>query len=475
MLYQDGSELPEPVFRFHNIGPIAQADLSLGGLTVLAGRNNTGKTYLVYTLYGFLKDFKQAAIYHLERSSEIRGFPSPVANFIRELRNSGQASYVIDEEEFNGLRKATLAYITDSYSEIGLADVFSSQWGVFEDASIEVDFSNRRLPSCKQEEFSLTGRGTLSMQYDGREVSAALEGAPSRRPVREIQNNVAQFFVDLLLEDLPSDPFILSAERFGISLFYRELDFTKSNIVDLLQRMGSKEDRDRDFAYYSFIDWTTSRYAQPVKDNIDYTRSIQDLKMQKSQFYKDKLFDDIRDMMGGYYGSSGGDLRFISKSRGKRRFNLPLHLASSSARELSDLYFYLRHVARKNQLLIIDEPESHLDTANQRLMARLLARFVRAGIRVLITTHSDYIIKEFNNLIMLSSQFKGRDGVAKRLGYSDGDYLPKRSVRAYVAEDDSLSWCTVDQFGMNMPVFDDTIDKINRVANELSARVEEIG
>ena len=29
--------------------------MELGDLTLIAGRNNTGKTYLVYTLYGLLK------------------------------------------------------------------------------------------------------------------------------------------------------------------------------------------------------------------------------------------------------------------------------------------------------------------------------------------------------------------------------------------------------------------------------------
>ena len=42
-------------FRFRNIGPVKEAAIELGDLTIIAGRNNTGKTYLVYTLYGFLK------------------------------------------------------------------------------------------------------------------------------------------------------------------------------------------------------------------------------------------------------------------------------------------------------------------------------------------------------------------------------------------------------------------------------------
>lgn len=40
---------------FKNIGPISEAELELKDLTIIAGANNTGKTYLVYTLYGFLR------------------------------------------------------------------------------------------------------------------------------------------------------------------------------------------------------------------------------------------------------------------------------------------------------------------------------------------------------------------------------------------------------------------------------------
>ena len=168
-------------------------------------------------------------------------------------------------------------------------------------------------------------------------------------------------------------------------------------------------------------------------------------------------------------------MRFISNPRtgGQSSFDIPLHLASSSARGLSDLYFFLRHKASKNHLLIIDEPESHLDTANQILLARLLARFVHAGIKVLVTTHSDYIVKEINNLIMLSYDFDDKNTVTRKLKYTEDEFLPPASLRAYVAEDSGLAACEVDKFGINMPVFDETIDSINRVSNELASRLEE--
>ena len=468
----NGAEQTSAMFTFHNIGPISQADLELGDLTVIAGRNNTGKTYLVYTLYGFLKMSRQTARFSFDYGPESMGGSSVVYEITQNLLTSGQARYTMDEEEFNRSREAMLEYVARSFSEEGLAGVFSYNRDAFRGASIEVHLPRRKPSSPEHTEIRLPGDGILSIQYDGKDVVASVDKAESGRQIFEIQNGVMLFLFNFLLGDLPSAPFILSAERFGISLFYRELDFTKNKLVDMLQRMGDDKDKTR-FSPFLLIDSTTSRYALPIKDNIDYTRNIPDFKAERSQVYEDKLFDDIKEMMDGYYSSADGDIRFISKARKGRRFNIPLHLASSSARGLSDLYFFMRHTARRNQLLIIDEPESHLDTANQRQMARLLARFVRAGIKVLITTHSDYLVKEFNNLIMLSKPFENRDVVAKNLGYSVDDFLPLNSVRAYVAESNGLKRCEVDQYGIDMPVFDSSIDEINNVADELGSRVEE--
>ena len=222
---------------------------------------------------------------------------------------------------------------------------------------------------------------------------------------------------------------------------------------------------------FAMVDKTTNRYALPIKDNIDYTRSLAELKADHGPLYEARLFDDIKEIMGGYYRASEDAIRFKSKARKEDAFDIPLHLASSSARGLVDLYFYLQHVAMPDDLLLIDEPESHLDTGNQVLLARTLARIVGAGVRVLITTHSDYLIKEINNLIMLHDLSREEVRESRRLGYAAADALDRAGVRAYVAQENGLAECAVDQFGIDMPVFDDTIDSINRVSNELAARL----
>ena len=368
-------------FIFKNLGPIHEAELELGDLTIIAGQNNTGKTYMVYALYGFLKMWKDL-------------LPPPPP----EMKD-----------------------IVEKLDEKAVAAVFSSTLEDFESVSVEV------------------------------EVVKGEFGRPF--PV----------------------PFILSAERFGISLFYKELDFTKNRIVEIFQEFAKDREQDMErLSPFLFIDKIASRYALPIKDNIDYTRSIPDLKKNRSEIYDSKLFNDIRDMLGGSYTASDDDIRFRSKVR-KGGFDIPLHIASSSARGLSDLYFFLRHVAEENQLLIIDEPESHLDTANQIQFARLLARSVHAGLKVLITTHSDYIVKEINNLLMLSESFKDKPKVLKKYKYSEHDFLKPDSVRAYVAKSNSLTPCTIEKYGIDMPIFDTTIHDINKVSNELGFRLKHEG
>ena len=237
-----------------------------------------------------------------------------------------------------------------------------------------------------------------------------------------------------------------------------------------MQKLGDA-DKGRKISPYIFIDEMASRYALPIKDNINFTRNISEVRKERSELYSEKLFDCVKDMMDGYYRSTREDIHFVSKARKVGKFQIPLYLASSSARGLSDLYFFLKHHAKPNHLVIIDEPESHLDTKNQILLARLLVNMVRTGLKILITTHSDYLIKEINNLIMLHSSFADKEKVLRDLKYGVGEFIAPESVRAYIAEENRLRPCNVDQFGIDMPVFDETIDSINRTANDLASRL----
>ena len=464
------------LFRFRNIGPVHRANLELGNLTVIAGRNNTGKTYMSYTLYGFLKIWKSwpyAESFFAEQRSPEAQFPD-IRKIAKKIRQEGIETFALNTETFIKQRKEIIQMLSRTFSIEALPSVFSSQKDDFPKASIGVDIRQTLSNHFQYPEPNLDQKRPLSIKYDGSKVTIVYNRATERLSSVELRDLVSYSYFRFLLHGIFPDPFIFPAERFGISLFYRELDFARNQLVDILQKMGDdKKSRKKKISPFMLIDEASSRYALPIKDNVTYTRSIPDLVRSKSGIYEGKLFDHIKDMVGGYYRKSDKDIRFISKFRKEKHFNIPLHIASSSVRGLSDLYFFLRHQAEKNTLLIIDEPESHLDTHNQILLARLLASIVHAGLKVLITTHSDYLIKEINNLIMLSRPFADKAQLLKKLKYNENEFLTPDLIRAYVAENNGLTSCHVDEFGIDMPVFDKTIDDINRTSNELASRVSE--
>ena len=450
-------------FRFERFGPIEAAELELGDLTIVAGRNNTGKTYLVYTLYGFLRAWASGSY----RRAAGRPVAEPLLQKLDHfLRSEVGTRMTLRRSDLDRLRRRTLEWAASSFTAASISEIFSSPLPAFAHARLAAELVDDLPSDGRRISLARAGEYDVVAQY-GEDVELELV-----RPASEVSSRFAarRLAPKLPLPDVP-EPFVLSAERFGIALFYKELDFTKSRLVEMLQQVDDRSTRLGQTPLF-IVDRIASRYAKPVKDNVDFTRNIENVLSQESEFADVKLHDEIKNLMLGYYASADGVIRFKSKARKRNTFDIPLHIASSSARGLSDLYFYLRHVASKNHLLFIDEPETHLDTANQVLFARVIARLIGAGLRVLVSTHSDYLMKEINNLIMLDHL--GREtGLHKELGYRPSEGLDRERIRAYVAEDGVLTRCEVDAFGVNMPVFDKTIDQINRVSTELAAAVTE--
>ncbi len=82
--------------------------------------------------------------------------------------------------------------------------------------------------------------------------------------------------------------------------------------------------------------------------------------------------------------------------------NVALMNASSMITELAPVVLYLRNVIGPGETLIIEEPESHLHPEMQAEFAVMLARLVKSGVRVLLTTHSEWMLDQFANLVRLN-------------------------------------------------------------------------
>lgn len=105
-----------------------------------------------------------------------------------------------------------------------------------------------------------------------------------------------------------------------------------------------------------------------------------------------------------------------------------LHEVSSMVSEVAPIVLYLKYLVRPNQLFIIEEPESHIDADNQRKLARAIVMLVNSGVRVLLTTHSDFFVNQLNNLLLLSRVAPRR---RPRRRYKKNEILEPEKVGAY--------------------------------------------
>ena len=471
-------------FTFENLGPIRKADLELGDLTIISGRNNTGKTSIVYALYGFLNGFDRQLTGSWGESFVENCFTrigaGPVEEATRRLRDDGQAMWDMSKEQLETERERLVVAMAKNYSENGISRTFNASPEYFRGASMRVDYGNEFFVKTSSLRAHLDQRGrSVNWIHDEGKVTVSLvddtpEGMKPLSP-----DHLKRVFVRTYLRFLlggafmfVQNPYIFSSARHTIPLFIRELDYVRNQVVRSMQFKERESNSSPPFDFGPLEN--ISSYPLPVHDNIDFYRRIPRL----AEFYRDDISEDyagpIEEMLRGRFKVADDSVRLTSSPGDGAGFDIPLHLASSSAWELSSLHFFLKYIFDLDIscLIIIDEPESHLDTNNQIRLARLLAELVNAGNRVLITTHSDYIVKEVNNLIMLSSSFAGKSETVERLGYRESHIVSPGQVRAYTAEDGTLSPNKVDEFGIQMKVFDETIDDINRTARELFTRIK---
>ena len=136
---------------------------------------------------------------------------------------------------------------------------------------------------------------------------------------------------------------------------------------------------------------------------------------------------------------------------------------------------YLKHIANYNDLIIIDEPEINLHPSNQIIIARLLARLANKGFRLLISTHSDYIVREFNNLVILSQKDNTSViNVAKEYEYKEDEYIRIEDLSIYSfayknkrSKQIVVSEIPINETGFEVKTMDEVIDKQNNISETL--------
>ena len=293
-----------------------------------------------------------------------------------------------------------------------------------------------------------------------------------RVPDRILDDVISDHITDCLFADLLPRPFVVTSERTGIALFYKELDTSKNAIIEHITSGDKLNPID-------LLNSMRARYARPIHDNITVVREYENYSKQKSYIRIEDdckpIRDSLQELLGGSFKVLNKQLVYMpKKERGRDKVVIPFYVASSSIKSLFLIDLYINSMAEKNGMLIIDEPELNLHPDNQRKMAGLLARLVNSGVKVLVTTHSDYLIRELNNRVMLNLEVDNKEQIMKSAKMTDLDLLQPEQIKAYSLKDDhQIHAVEVDKYGINMEVFDNLIADANELADKIYYGIKE--
>ncbi|MFN9559716.1 MAG: AAA family ATPase [Dolichospermum sp.] len=451
--------------KVKNLGTLREAEFTLGDLTIICGCNNTGKTYATYALFGFLYTWRQMLSIQINDDK------------IEELLADGVIRIEIQEyikESEHIVIKACERYTQE------LPKIFAAPIDRFKNTKFNISLEiktediklknkfDRKMGSANAEIFSIT----KSEESTELVVTLLVEKDKVKIPYKFIKFLIANAIKDIIFDQFFPRPFIASAERTGAAIFRKELNFAKNR---LLEEIGQA---DENIDTMELLLKEYDDYALPIKTNVDFTRKLETI-IKKNSFITDKYPDilaDFTDIIGGEYTVTRNDeLYYVPKGK---KVKLSMDESSSAVRSLLDIGFYLKHEAQHGDLLMVDEPELNLHPENQRRVARLFARLVNVGIKVFITTHSDYIVKELNTLIMLNHDKPHLQRIAQQEGYQPEELITAEKIKVYIAEEanmklegntkktkcQTLILADIDpELGIEARSFDRTIETMNRI------------
>lgn len=458
-------------FQFENLGLLDEGELELSDLTIICGENNTGKTYATYAIYGFLTIWRPI-------------LQSIIAKEVEKLIETNDSLTFDLHQMFQGkinqyLHKTKNIYIDQLYK------VFATKEENFKNTELTIsvdeciDISKIELKNSIKA--SKNGKILVTLEKNtGSTILNVLvnESEISTHASKNLSIFIADSMIDIVFSPYLFRPHISSAERTGTTIFRKELDFARTRMIEAIGTMDTKELRNP----FNLIAKMEGGYPWPVRDNVDFVRQLEDIDKNVSEIVVEnpeilKSFDKV---LGGTYKVIR-DIGLVFEAKRSKRYSMSE--ASSSIRALLDIGFYLRCKAEKNDLFIIDEPELNLHPKNQRAFARLMARLVNSGVKVFITTHSDYLVKEINTLIMLGKKSNHTKSIQEQYNYDDQELLEFNKVKLYMtgaiskkSEEKGKKTRKINtlipakitqEYGIEVKTFDETIDLMNEIQSNI--------
>jgi predicted ATPase len=443
--------------KVSNLGIISEGTIDLSKkISLFCGQNGTGKTYLAYVIYGLLKNRLR-----FDDDNEI----------VDKLIENSRVTINIDFQSIFDFKQSMLVRTKISLSDFfGIGEADSKKLFPkfkIENTETEKEFKSRIISTefttnikIFNIEFSLTklkGETQITISLN-ENISTPLRLRLFRG---YIKSSIESFLAFYPIKDVVMFP----VERNSINTFSKQLSIRKQDRFDTMLLFKDKEKDIRKIE--SLLD--LKRYPLSISDELRVADDLVEIKKQKSKFYDfaEELEREL--LLGEVNISNDGEILFIPNNSPSTK--LPIQMTASIIKTLSSLVVYLKHRAEDNDLIIIDEPEINLHPENQIILTRIFARLANKGFRLLISTHSDYIVRELNNLLILSR--KDNTSVmknAEEFGYKDDEYINQEDLGVYAFKFDNkvnIEQIPVTETGFNIEAMDLAIDKQSDISERL--------
>jgi hypothetical protein len=192
--------------------------------------------------------------------------------------------------------------------------------------------------------------------------------------------------------------------------------------------------------YNHLRDTIEQTLPKPAVDFVNFLRSIQ-AAHRFSELFRTELGNRTQSLLRSIiegsvaYAKSGPGWQPVYTPQ-QASFTLPIQAASSLVRAMAGLDLILQRGLAKGDVLLIDEVEMNAHPATQLALVELLCTLVRAGVYVIMTSHSPYVVDHLNNLMLASTlpaetQERFRERFALRTTEA---FLPPDMVSAYLFE-----------------------------------------
>ena len=470
---------PDVEIAVKNFGPIAEATIDLRPLTVFVGPSNTGKTYfstLIYALHnvfegfsGFPIRFIQEVLFEFDLVSDLDltvspGLKKEIAELFAKLNMSERPLKLSDLPQ--KARDLVQSSVTDSETLMGELK------GCFNVGSVR---QLRRSIGGHSHEMSVllkvhaANQNIWHFNMKTSESETAVDGWVSEdmllRPIGEPGSEKTLGFLELwsLIKELGAlagKIYYLPAARSGIM---------QSHGV-IASALVARTTRTR-FEHSPEVPTFSEGLANFLEHIILYS----------TDQVPDRAITAIAkaleaNVLGGEIicgASPSGYPEFRYRSR-EMKEDIRLNQTSSMVSELAPLVLFLRGGIRPGDTLIVEEPEAHLHPGAQTDIALTLAGLVRAGVRVVVTTHSDWLLKEIANLIRIG-ELK-RKGVQKVEKMAPAHWLLSEEVGTWWFQEDGIvKHIPFDRTeGIEPTDYEDVADKLYDRSVRLQDLLEEV-